>query len=348
LFLNFIIFTFLNFQIMSTSLHNRHFLKLLDFTPEEITYLLDLAAELKEAKYKGTEKQYLKGKNIALIFEKASTRTRCAFEVASYDQGAHVTYLGPTGSQIGQKESMRDTARVLGGMYDGIEYRGYGQAIVEELAKYAGVPVWNGLTNEFHPTQILADFLTMLEHSVKPLNKMIFCYLGDARYNMGNSLMVGSAKMGIDFRIAAPGACQPAEELVSTCRSIAKETGAKITITEDVGEAVKGADFLYTDVWVSMGEPDSVWEERIALLKPYQVNMKVLEMTGNPDVKFLHCLPAFHNRDTKVGEEIFRKYGLDGMEVTEDVFESDHSIVFEEAENRLHTIKAVMVATLGS
>jgi ornithine carbamoyltransferase len=243
---------------------------------------------------------------------------------------------------------MKDTARVLGGMYDGIEYRGYGQAIVEELAKYAGVPVWNGLTNEFHPTQILADFLTMLEHSVKPLNKMIFCYLGDARYNMGNSLMVGSAKMGIDFRIAAPGACQPAEELVSTCRSIAKETGAKITITEDVGEAVKGADFLYTDVWVSMGEPDSVWEERIALLKPYQVNMKVLEMTGNPDVKFLHCLPAFHNRDTKVGEEIFRKYGLDGMEVTEDVFESDHSIVFDEAENRLHTIKAVMVATLGS
>jgi ornithine carbamoyltransferase len=332
---------------MSINLHNRHFLKLLDFTPEEIKYLLDLSAKLKKAKYEGAEKQHLKGKNIALIFEKASTRTRCAFEVAAYDQGAHVTYLGPTGSQIGQKESMKDTARVLGGMYDGIEYRGYGQDIVEELAKYAGVPVWNGLTNEFHPTQILADFLTMLEHSDKPLNEMVFCYLGDARYNMGNSLMVGSAKMGIDFRIAAPKACQPAEELVAKCRAIAKETGAKILITENVEEAVKDADFLYTDVWVSMGEPDSVWEERISLLKPYQVNMKVIAKTGNPDVKFLHCLPAFHNRETKVGEDIFRKFGLDGMEVTEDVFESDHSIVFDEAENRLHTIKAVMVATLG-
>lgn len=333
---------------MSTNLHNRHFLKLLDFTPEEIKYLLDLAAKLKEAKRKGTEKQHLKGKNIALIFEKASTRTRCAFEVAAYDQGAYVTYLGPTGSQIGQKESMKDTARVLGGMYDGIEYRGYGQAVVEELAKYAGVPVWNGLTNEFHPTQILADFLTMLEHSDKPLNKMVFCYLGDARYNMGNSLMVGSAKMGIDFRIAAPKACQPAEELVAKCRAIAKETGAKITITDNVDEAVKGADFLYTDVWVSMGEPDSVWEERISLLKPYQVNIKVIEKTGNPEVKFLHCLPAFHNRETKVGEEIFLKFGLNGMEVSEDVFESEYSIVFDEAENRLHTIKAVMVATLGN
>lgn len=333
---------------MAYNLHNRHFLKLLDFTPEEIKYLLDLAAKLKEAKHKGTEKQHLKGKNIALIFEKASTRTRCAFEVAAYDQGAHVTYLGPTGSQIDQKESMKDTARVLGGMYDGIEYRGYGQAVVEELAKYAEVPVWNGLTNEFHPTQILADFLTMLEHSDKPLNKMVFCYLGDARYNMGNSLMVGSAKMGIDFRIAAPKACQPAEELVAKCRAFAKETGAKITITDNVDEAVKGADFLYTDVWVSMGEPDSVWEERISLLKPYQVNMKVIEKTGNPEVKFLHCLPAFHNRETKVGEEIFLKFGLDGMEVTEDVFESEHSIVFDEAENRLHTIKAVMVATLST
>jgi ornithine carbamoyltransferase len=332
---------------MSTNLHNRSFLKLLDFSPEEITFLLDLSAKLKKAKKEGTEKQYLKGKNIALIFEKASTRTRCAFEVAAYDQGAHVTYLGPTGSQIGQKESMKDTARVLGGMYDGIEYRGYGQSIVEELSKYAGVPVWNGLTNEFHPTQILADFLTMLEHSEKPLKKMVFCYLGDARYNMGNSLMVGSAKMGIDFRIAAPKACQPAAELVAKCRAIAKETGAKINITEDVKEAVKNADFLYTDVWVSMGEPDSVWEERINLLKPYQVNKNVIELTGNPDVKFLHCLPAFHNRDTKVGEDIFKRYGLDGMEVTEDVFESDHSIVFDEAENRLHTIKAVMVATLG-
>jgi ornithine carbamoyltransferase len=333
---------------MTINLRNRHFLKLLDFTPEEIRYLLDLAAKLKEEKYSGTEKQYLKGKNIALIFEKASTRTRCAFEVAAYDQGAHVTYLGPTGSQIGQKESMKDTARVLGGMYDGIEYRGYGQAIVEELAEFAGVPVWNGLTNEFHPTQILADFMTMTEHSVKPLNKMIFCYLGDARYNMGNSLMVGSAKMGIDFRIAAPKAFQPAAELVARCHIIAKETGASITITDNVDEAVRGADFLYTDVWVSMGEPDSVWEERIKLLKPYQVNMKVIEKTGNADVKFLHCLPAFHNRDTKAGEEIYEKYGLDGMEVTENVFESKYSIVFDEAENRMHTIKAVMVATLGS
>jgi ornithine carbamoyltransferase len=332
---------------MSIDLHNRHFLKLLDFTPEEITFLLNLAGKLKEAKHNGTEKQYLKGKNIVLIFEKASTRTRCAFEVAAYDQGAHVTYLGPTGSQIGQKESMKDTARVLGSMYDGIEYRGYGQDIVEELAKYAGVPVWNGLTNEFHPTQILADFLTMTEHSDKPLNKMVFCYLGDARYNMGNSLMVGSAKMGIDFRIAAPKEYQPSEELVTKCHAIAKETGAKIFITSNVDEAVKGADFLYTDVWVSMGEPDSVWEERISLLKSFQVNLKVIEKTGNPSVKFLHCLPAFHNRDTKVGEEIFKKFGLDGMEVTEDVFESEHSIVFDEAENRLHTIKAVMVATLG-
>jgi len=332
---------------MAINLKNRHFLKELDFTPEEIKYLLDLSAELKYAKKKGTEKQHLKGKNIALIFEKASTRTRCAFEVAAYDQGAHVTYLGPTGSQIGQKESMKDTARVLGGMFDGIEYRGYGQEIVEELAKYAGVPVWNGLTNEFHPTQILADFLTMIEHSDKPLNKMVFCYLGDARYNMGNSLMVGSAKMGIDFRIAAPKSYQPDSELVIKCRAIAKETGAKITITENVEEAVKGADFLYTDVWVSMGEPDSVWEERIKFLTPFQINMNVIKKTGNPHVKFLHCLPAFHNRATKVGEDIFRKFGLDGMEVTEDVFESEHSIVFDEAENRLHTIKAVMVATLG-
>jgi ornithine carbamoyltransferase len=332
---------------MSINLHNRHFLKLLDFTPEEITYLLDLAANLKEAKRAGNEKQYLNGKNIALIFEKASTRTRCAFEVASYDQGAHVTYLGPTGSQIGQKESMKDTARVLGTMFDGIEYRGFGQVIVEELAKYAGVPVWNGLTNEFHPTQILADFLTMREHSNKHLNKMVFCYLGDARYNMGNSLMVGSAKMGIDFRIAAPASYQPSAELVAKCQTIAIETGAKITITENVDKAVKDADFLYTDVWVSMGEPDSVWEERIKLLKPFQINMEVLKKTGNPSVKFLHCLPAFHNRETKVGEDIFKKFGLDGMEVTEDVFESKHSIVFDEAENRLHTIKAVMVATLG-
>ena len=332
---------------MAYYLHNRNFLKLLDFTPEEIKFLLDLSADLKKAKYSGKERQRLKGKNIALIFEKASTRTRCAFEVAALDQGAHVTYIGPSGSQIGQKESMKDTARVLGRMFDGIEYRGYGQDIVEELGKYAGVPVWNGLTNEFHPTQILADFMTMLEHSEKPLNKISYCYLGDARNNMGNSLLVGASKMGMDFRAAAPKICQPAEELVAKCREIAKLTGAKITITENVDEAVKGVDFLYTDVWVSMGEPDSVWEERIRLLKPYQINMEVIRKTGNPKVKFLHCLPAFHNRETKVGEEIFKKFRLDGMEVTEEVFESERSIVFDEAENRLHTIKAVMVATLG-
>jgi ornithine carbamoyltransferase len=333
---------------MPYNLRNRSFLKLLDFKPEEIKFLLDLSSDLKKAKYSGTEQPRLKGKNIALIFEKASTRTRCAFEVAAFDQGAHVTYIGPSGSQIGQKESMKDTARVLGRMYDGIEYRGYGQDIVEELAEYAGVPVWNGLTNEFHPTQILADFMTMLEHSDKPLNRISFCYLGDARNNMGNSLMVGAAKMGMDFRAAAPEKCQPADDLVRKCREIARTSGAKITITENVDEAVKGVDFLYTDVWVSMGEPDSVWEERIRLLKPFQINMDVVNKTGNPDVKFLHCLPAFHNRSTKVGEEIYQKYGLDGMEVTEDVFESVHSIVFDEAENRLHTIKAVMVATLGT
>lgn len=333
---------------MAYNLRNRHFLKLLDFTPDEIRFLLDLAFELKKAKYAGTEQQRLKGKNIALIFEKTSTRTRCAFEVAALDQGAHVTYLGPSGSQIGHKESMKDTARVLGRMYDGIEYRGYGQKIVEELAEYAGVPVWNGLTDEFHPTQILADFMTMLEHSDKPLNKIKFCYLGDARNNMGNSLMVGAAKIGMDFRAAAPKACQPADELVKKCREIAKETGATITLTENVEEAVKGVDFLYTDVWVSMGEPDSVWEERIRLLKPYQINADVVKKTGNPNVKFLHCLPAYHNRETKIGEEIFKKYGLNGMEVTEEVFESSRSVVFDEAENRMHTIKAVMVATLGA
>jgi ornithine carbamoyltransferase len=332
---------------MAYNLRNRNFLKLLDFETEEIKFLLDLSIDLKKAKYAGTEQPRLTGKNIALIFEKASTRTRCAFEVAAFDQGAHVTYLGPSGSQIGQKESMKDTARVLGRMYDGIEYRGFGQEVVEELGKYAGVPVWNGLTTEFHPTQILADFMTMLEHSDKPLNRISFCYLGDARNNMGNSLLVGAAKMGMDFRAAAPRECQPSDELVATCREIAKKTGARITITGDVDEAVKGVDFLYTDVWVSMGEPDAVWEERIKLLKPYQVNSEVIRKTGNPGVKFLHCLPAFHNRETKVGEEIYQKFGLDGMEVTEDVFESEHSIVFDEAENRMHTIKAVMVATLG-
>ena len=333
---------------MALNLRNRHFLKLLDFSPKEIQFLLDLSIDLKKAKYAGTEQKRLSGKNIALIFEKASTRTRCAFEVAAYDQGAHVTYLGPSGSQIGQKESMKDTARVLGQMYDGIEYRGFGQNIVEELAKHAGVPVWNGLTNEYHPTQILADFMTMLEYSDKPLSKMTFAYLGDARFNMGNSLMVGAAKMGMDFRSVSPKALQTGSELTRTCQEIAKSTGARITQTDNVAEGVKGCDFIYTDVWVSMGEPDSVWEERINLLKPFQVNAELMKKTGNPKCKFLHCLPAFHNRETTIGEQIFQKYGLDGMEVTEDVFESENSIVFDEAENRMHTIKAVMVATLGS
>lgn len=332
---------------MAFNLKNRSFLKLLDFTPKEIQFMLDLSAELKAAKYAGTEQQKLKGKNIVLLFEKDSTRTRCAFEVAALDQGAHVTYLGPAGSQMGKKESMKDTARVLGRMYDGIEYRGYSQEIVETLAAYAGVPVWNGLTTEFHPTQILADFLTMREHTDKPLNKVTFCYLGDARNNMGNSLMVGATKMGMDFRACAPKACWPTEDLVAKCREIAKETGAKITLTESVEEGVKGCDFLYTDVWVSMGEPDSVWAERVNLLKPYQVNKRAMELTGNPNCKFMHCLPAFHNRETAVGEEMFKKFGLAEMEVTEEVFESNASIVFDEAENRMHTIKAVMVATLG-
>lgn len=333
---------------MAFNLRNRNFLKLLDFSPKEIKYLLDLSRDLKRAKYAGLEQQRLKGKNIALIFEKTSTRTRCAFEVAAYDQGAHVTYLGPSGTQIGGKESMKDTARVLGRMYDGIEYRGYGQAIVEELGKYAGVPVWNGLTDEFHPTQILADFLTMQEHADMPLNLISFAYLGDARNNMANSLLVGGAKMGMDVRIVGPKALQPDAQLVAQCQEIAKETGASITITDDVKAGVEGCDFLYTDVWVSMGEPDSVWKERIELLKPYQVNSKVMSLTGNPNIKFLHCLPAFHNRETKVGEEIYQKFGLDGMEVTEEVFESAASIVWDQAENRMHTIKAVMVATLGS
>ena len=332
---------------MEQSLKNRNFLKLLDYTPAEIRYLLDLARDLKADKKAGKEEQHLKGKNIALIFEKTSTRTRCAFEVAAHDQGAHVTYLGPTGSQIGIKETMKDTARVLGRMYDGIEYRGFGQAIVEELAKYAGVPVWNGLTNEFHPTQILADLLTMEEHSTKPLNQIKFAYLGDARFNMGNSLLVGGAKMGMDVRIVAPKALQPSAELQAQCFAVAKETGARITITDNVDEGVKGCDFVYTDIWVSMGEPDSVWKERIALLMPYQVNAKLMERTGNPACKFMHCLPSYHNRDTKAGEDVYQKFGLDGVEVTEDVFESPASIVFDEAENRMHTIKAVMVATLG-
>ncbi|MBI5217458.1 MAG: ornithine carbamoyltransferase [Bacteroidia bacterium] len=333
---------------MAFNLKNRSFLKELDFTPHELKFLLNLSAYLKKAKYTGTEQQRLKGKNIALLFEKDSTRTRCAFEVAALDQGAHVTYIGPSGSQMGKKESMKDTARVLGRMYDGIEYRGYGQYIVEELAKYASVPVWNGLTNEFHPTQILADFLTMTEHCDKPLHRISFCFMGDAKNNVGNSLLAGAAKMGMDYRAISPKSCQPNAELVKTCKEIAKETGAKIMITDDIEKGLKGVDFIYTDVWVSMGEPDAVWIERIKLLKPYQVNAKALKLTGNPNVKFLHCLPAFHNRETTIGEEIFKKYGLDGMEVTEDVFESRHSVVFDETENRLHTIKAVMVATLGS
>lgn len=333
---------------MAFNLRNRSFVKLLDFTPAEIRFLLKLSADLKAAKYGGYEQQRLKGKNIALIFEKSSTRTRTAFEVAAYDQGANITYLGPSGSHIGHKETMKDTARVLGRTFDGIEYRGFAQATVEELAAYAGVPVWNGLTDEFHPTQILADVLTMTEHSYKDLPDIAYCFMGDARNNMGNSLMVGGCKLGMDVRLCGPKHLWPAEDLVEQCHGIAAETGARLTLTDDVSEGVKGADFLYTDVWVSMGEPDSVWEERVSLLKPYQVNSQALAMTGNPDVKFMHCLPAFHNTDTTVGQEMEEKFGLEqGMEVTEEVFESPASIVFDEAENRLHTIKAIMVATLG-
>mgnify|MGYP005857857119 CR=1 FL=1 len=333
---------------MPFNLRNRSFLKLLDFSPEEIRFLLDLSAELKRAKYAGTEQPRLQGKNIVLIFEKASTRTRCAFETAAYDQGARVTYLDSTSSQLGKKESMKDTARVLGRMYDGIEYRGFGQEVVELLAQYANVPVWNGLTDEFHPTQVLADFLTIMEHTTKPLSEVKLAYLGDARFNMGNSLLIGSAKMGMDYRSVAPMNLQPKNELVQKAREIAQETGARITLTDNVAEGVRDCDFLYTDVWVSMGEPADVWEERINLLKPYQVNSAVMKMTGNPNVKFMHCLPAFHNRETAIGEEIYQKFGLEAMEVTEEVFESGASIVFDQAENRVHTIKAVMVATLGS
>ena len=332
---------------MGYNLRNRSLTKLLDFSPDEIRFLLRLAGDLKAAKYGGYEQPRLRGKNIALIFEKSSTRTRVAFEVAAFDQGAHVTYLGPTGSQIGHKESMKDTARVLGRMYDGIEYRGFGQAIVEELAAYAGVPVWNGLTDEFHPTQVLADVLTMSEHTAKPLAQIAYCYLGDARNNMGNSLLVGGSKLGMDVRLCAPRALWPNDDLVVTCRGIAAETGARITLTEDPADGVASVDFLHTDVWVSMGEDPSVWEERVKLLLPYQVNAALVERTGNPAVKFMHCLPAFHDRETKVGEEIYQRFGLDGMEVTNDVFESERSIVWDQAENRMHTIKAVMVATLG-
>ena len=332
---------------MKINLKNRNFLTLLDFTPKEIKYLLQLSAELKKAKYEGREVQTLKRKNIALIFEKTSTRTRCSFEVAAFDQGAHITYLGPTGSQMGHKETMKDTARVLGKLYDGIEYRGFGQNIVEELGKFAGVPVWNGLTTEYHPTQVLADFLTAKEFLNKSYNEMVFAYVGDGRNNVANSLMIGGAKLGMDFRIVAPKEVQPEKELVNRCKNIAKETGAKITITDDIDAGVKNADVIYTDVWVSMGEPKEVWEQRINLLKPYQVNEEMMVKTGKSYTIFLHCLPAFHNTDTKVGMDIFEKFGIKEMEVSDEVFESEASKVFEQAENRMHTIKAVMKATLG-
>ncbi len=328
-------------------LKGKHLLKLADFSPEEITFLIDLAAELKAAKQERREEQKLVGKAIALIFEKDSTRTRCAFEVAAYDQGAHVTFIGPSGSHLGHKETVKDTARVLGRMYDAIEYRGFAQETAEQLAEFAGVPVYNGLTNEWHPTQILGDFLTFREHVDKPLDEVAFCYLGDARFNMGNSYLVDGAKLGMDVRIASPKSLWPRDEIIELARSLAGETSAKITITEDVADAVSGCDVLLTDVWVSMGEPAEAWAERIALLKPYQVNAETMAASGNPDVKFMHCLPAFHNTDTQVGKEILEKFGMESLEVTDDVFESSASVVFDEAENRLHTIKAVMVATLA-
>jgi ornithine carbamoyltransferase len=335
---------------MSTivDLRGRHLMKLADFSPEEITYLVELAAELKAAKREGREEQKLVGREIALIFEKDSTRTRCAFEVAAYDQGAHVTFIGPSGSHMGHKETVKDTARVLGRMYDAIEYRGFGQDTAEELARWAGVPIYNGLTDEWHPTQILADFLTFREHIDKPFDEIAFCYLGDARFNMADSYLIGGAKLGMDVRIASPKSLWPRDEIVELARSTAAQTGAQITITDDVDEAVQGADVLLTDVWVSMGESDEVWAERIRLLTPYQVNAEAMAKTGNPDAKFMHCLPAFHNTETQVGKEIYEKFGMEALEVTDDVFESPASVVFDEAENRLHTIKAVMVATLGS
>ncbi|MFD7733610.1 ornithine carbamoyltransferase [Kitasatospora phosalacinea] len=333
---------------MAFNLRNRHFLKELDFTPQEFRHLVDLAAQLKAAKYAGTEQPRLRGKNIALIFAKTSTRTRCAFEVAAHDQGASTTYLDPAGSQMGHKESVRDTARVLGRMFDGIEYRGDGQQIVEELAAHAGVPVWNGLTDEWHPTQLLADVLTIQEHSAKPLNETTLVYLGDARFNMGNSVLVTGALLGMDIRIVAPASLWPSEEVRKAADTLAEASGARITLTEDVAAGVAGADFLYTDVWVSMGEPKEVWAERIALLKPYQVSMDTVRATGNPAVKFLHCLPAFHDLGTEVGRQMFELTGMSELECTDELFESAHSVVFDQAENRLHTIKAVMVATLGS
>lgn len=333
---------------MLINLRQRHFLRLMDFTPQEIQFLLNLAAELKKAKYAGTEQPRLKGKNIALVFEKTSTRTRSAFEVSAFDQGANVSYIGPSGSQIGHKESMKDTARVLGRMYDAIQYRGYGQELVETLANYSGVPVWNGLTDEFHPTQILADFLTMLEHGKgKRLDQMKLAYLGDARNNMGNSFVEGAALMGLDLRLVGPKQFFPEQKLLDEVAEIAKQTGAKITCTEDVEAGVKDVDFIYTDIWVSMGEPESAWAERIELMKPYQVNAKLMALTGNPNVKFMHCLPSFHDENTVIGKKMAEKYGMNGLEVTDEVFESEASIVFDEAENRMHTIKAIMVATLA-
>ena len=334
---------------MAFNMKNRHLLSLVHHTEREIKYLLDLSRDLKRAKYAGTEQQKLKGKNIALIFEKTSTRTRCAFEVAAYDQGAQVTYIDPNSSQIGHKESMKDTARVLGRMYDGIEYRGFKQSIVQELSDYAGVPVFNGLTDEFHPTQMLADVLTMIEHCDKPLSEISYVYIGDARNNMGNSLLLIGAKLGMDVRICGPKALLPEASLVEMCENFAKESGARITVTEDIDKAVKGVDFVHTNVWVSMGEPLETWGERIKLLLPYQVTPELMKRTGNPKVKFMHCLPAFHNSETKVGRQIAEKYPelANGIEVTEDVFESPMNIAFEQAENRMHTIKAVMVASLA-
>ena len=333
---------------MTTNLKNRSFLTLRDFSQREIRHLLKLSADLKAAKRAGMEKKKLEGKTIALIFEKASTRTRVGFEVASYDQGAHVTFLGPSGTQIGDKESMKDTARVLGRLYDAIEYRGFGQDVVDVLARFAGVPVYNGLTDEFHPTQVLADLLTMKEHSKKPLRRISFCFLVDAGNNMGDSLLIGGAKMGMDVRLCAPKACWPDQSIIDYAISTAEDTGAKVTLTEDIGDAVKDCDFLYTDVWLSMGEPEGKWAERIGLLKAYQVNAQVMAMTGNPRAKFMHCLPAFHNAETKVARAIKDKFGLDAMEVTDEVFESPASIVIDQAENRMHTIKAVLVATIGA
>jgi len=333
---------------MSFNLKGRSFLKLLDFSKRDLTYILDLARDLKRAKYAGNEVKCLQGKNIALIFAKASTRTRCAFEVAAYDQGANVTYLDPTGSHLGKKESVRDTARVLGRMYDAIEYRGNSQEIVEELARYAGVPVFNGLTDEFHPTQMCADIMTMREYMPQPWHDFKYAYVGDARSNMGNSLMLAGCLMGMDVRIAAPRSLWPGEKLLEYARKLEKVNKGKLTLTEDPQEAVQGVQFIHTDVWVSMGEPDEVWEERIRLLKPYQVNAGLMAASGNPRVRFMHCLPAFHNLETEIGREIHQKFGLDAMEVTEEVFESTAGIQFEQAENRVHSIKALLVATLGS